>query len=68
MWSLSRALYRVLRELYREPLAGFLVEFLAELLVEPLTQFLPILYLTKSLLIYNNSSLKLDFIFNFLSY
>ena len=68
-----------LAELCAELLAEILVEILAELLAEPLakplaepltqflTQFWRVLYLTESLLIYNNSSLKLDSIINFLS-
>src|SRR6266700_678245 len=40
------------------------LELLAEPLIEPLTQFWRMLYLAESLLIYNNSSLKLDSIVN----
>ncbi|SRR6266576_7005658 len=73
MQSLGRAPCRVSRELRREPLAELraelLAKILAEPLVEPLTQFLTqfwrVLYLTESLLIYNNSSLKLDSTINF---
>jgi hypothetical protein len=72
MRSLGRASCGALRELRREPLTEPLAEPLAELrtepLVKPLTQFWYVLYLTESLLIYNNSSLKLDSIINFPSY
>ena len=73
-----RELYRKpLAELHTELLAEILAEILAKLLAkplaeplaEPLTQFLTrfwcVLYLTESLLIYNNFSLKLDSTINF---
>ena len=72
IWSLNTAPYKALRELYREPLVELLAEPLAKSLTKPLTQFLTrfwrVLYLTKSLLIYNNSSSKLDSTINFPSY
>ena len=76
MRSLGRASCGALRELRIEPLAELRAELraepLAELrtepLVKPLTRFYYVLYLTESLLIENNSSLKLDSIINFPSY
>ena len=61
----------LLVEILAEILAELLAEPLAKPLAEPLTQFLTrfwrVLYLTKSLLIYNNFSSKLDFTINFFS-
>ena len=72
MQSLGRDSCGALRELRREPLAELRAEPLAELrtepLVKPLTRFEYVLYITESLLIENNSSLKLDSIINFPSY
>jgi len=73
MRNYGKALCRALRELSREFLVKYyakllveflvelLIEFYAKLLVKPLTLFWRILF-------YNNFSLKLNSIFNFLSY
>jgi len=65
MWSFGGAPYKVLTGLYREPLAKPLVKLciepLAKPLIKSLTQFWRVLF-------YNNSSLKLDFIFNVPNY
>ena len=63
----AELLAELLAELHTELLAKLRVE-LAEPLVKPLTQSWPVLYLTKSPLSYNNSSLKPDSIINFTSY